>query len=1022
MRHALALPGIVVVSSSLLLGQALFQKPIKVIGDPNFIGTASNPLTFGTLGPNWVEGRELNGPGGVALDTSVSPPILYIADTGNNRVLGYRYATQSVAGSPADIIIGQVDRFSNQGQNPAQSGRQTGLNSPTGLAVDSSGNLYVADTGNTRILRFPQPFNPANANQFPNMVIGQKTLATSTGNFSGLSASSIYTSGSGFGRTGIAFDSSGNLWVADTGNNRVLRFPASVLASGANFPVADVVIGQANFTTNTAGANNRTSLLGLSLPNGISLDTAGNLYVTDQLSRVVVYNAPLTTGQTATAVLGVDTSTTAPSAVSMNGPTSVLALQNGPLVADAGNNRLLLYTSQSGWTISPGQASPPANAVIGQSSFTQNTANQGNGDASAGTLSAPVDMAYAQQELYVVDTGNNRVLVFTLSPTGVSALATRVIGQLDFPYTGSNLVDGKGFSFPQGYPAGAVLDTSVTPAHLYVPDTFNNRILGFKDFTHLQNGQPADLVIGQPDFNRSVINYPSGNSATPTASGLFQPTSIAVDSAGNLYVTDTGNSRILRFPAPYASGKTSMEAADLVLGQSSFTVDITDPTPATTNSPVSLALTADGANVTKTNSGGLLVADAAQNRVLYFAKPFTSGMNATVVLGQSNFTSGVASSAATGLRSPRGVAVDPQDRVLVADTGNNRVQIYNIAANLQNGASPLISIATNLSSPISIGVTTTGDFWVTDSGNNRLLHYPSVPNLPQNSSTPDTSLPALQPHSVYVDPFNNLLVTDVINRVLFFVPQVNLTNAATYSTRSLAAGTIAALFPAVTTNSIALGTATAPANQFPLPTTLSDTQVTVNGTPIPLLFVSSSQDNVILPQNLPTSGNASLEVIRASTGQVLGGAEVELAASSPGLFTLGALGSGPLLAVNVQDSTINGPNHPAVRGQYVILYGTGVGPVPNPPADGMPATGQSADDLPQVYVTAASTTGTTTPKLIPATVTYSGLAPGFSGLWQINIQIPMNAQSGNAVQLEILEKSIPGLDQGTTLTTTLAIN
>ena len=86
MRRVLIASGIVVSFGSLLLAQALFQKPVKVLGDPNFIGTASNPLAFDTVGPNWVEGQEFSNPSGIALDTSVSPPILYVADTGNNRV------------------------------------------------------------------------------------------------------------------------------------------------------------------------------------------------------------------------------------------------------------------------------------------------------------------------------------------------------------------------------------------------------------------------------------------------------------------------------------------------------------------------------------------------------------------------------------------------------------------------------------------------------------------------------------------------------------------------------------------------------------------------------------------------------------------------------------------------------------------------------------------------------------------------------------------------------------------------
>lgn len=857
------------------------------------------------------------------------------------------------------------------------------------------------------------------------LVIGQQTPATSTSNLLGLSASSLAITGSGFGRTGIAFDPSGNLWVADSGNNRVLRFPASVLTPGTKFPAADLVIGQSTFTSATQGTSRVGSSLGL--PNGVSIDSAGTLYIVDQFFRTLVYNAPLTTGQSPSAILGLDATTNStPTQIEMGNPTAVLGLTSGPIVADTGNNRVLVYGAQSSWTVASNQISPPANAVIGQTSFTVNKPNQGNGDASASSFSAPVDLASANQELYVVDTNNNRVLVFNQSPTGVGAVATRVIGQLDFPYTGVNLVEGRGFSFPGGYPAGAVIDSSSSPAHLYVPDTLNHRILGFRDFKNLKNGQAADIVIGQPDFNRAVVNYPSGDATAPTASSLNLPTALTVDSAGNLFVTDTGNSRILRFPAPFASGQTAGESADLVLGQTGFTSYITDPTNVTLNSPVSLALTVDGADATKTNSGFLAVADASQNRVLLFPKPWSNGMAATIVLGQSNFNAGTASSANGRFNSPRGVATDPQDHLIVADTSNARVQLFDQAANLASGVKPLLTLGASFSSPVAVGVGPAGDFWVADIVANGLLHFPVATTLLQTTNAADASLQVIGPHSAFVDKFNNLLVTDSVNRVLYYVPQISPVNAATYNgARPLSAGTVVALFPTVTTNSVANGTATAPANQFPLPFTLSDTAITVGGLPAPLLFVSSGQDNIILPQSLATTGSADLLAIRPSTGQIMGGAEIGLAATSPGLFTIGALGSGPVLAVNVQDSTVNSSNHPVLRGQFVILYGTGVGPVPNPPADGTAASGQPASDLPQVLIAASTTgtgTGTTTPAFIAATVTYSGLAPGFAGLWQINVQIPLTAQSGNAVVIKLFEKDVPNLDQTSTLTTTLAVN
>jgi uncharacterized protein (TIGR03437 family) len=350
------------------------------------------------------------------------------------------------------------------------------------------------------------------------------------------------------------------------------------------------------------------------------------------------------------------------------------------------------------------------------------------------------------------------------------------------------------------------------------------------------------------------------------------------------------------------------------------------------------------------------------------------------------------------------------------------VQIFDQVANLATGAPPLVSLTGVFSGPVSIAVGAGGDFWVADISNSKMFHFQSVPNLPLANNASDTSLLVLGPHSGFVDSFNHLVVSDGINRILYFVPQVNVTNSANYSTRALTAGTAVSLFPTVTTNPVANGTATAPA-QFPIPATLADTQITVGGTPTPLLYVSPSQDNIILPQALATSGSADLQVIRPSTGQIVAAAEIELASASPGLFTQGSVGSGQVAAINVQDSTVNGYLHPAVRGQYVSLYGTGVGPVANAPADGTAASGQPASDFPVVLIASsnASSTGGTLAQFLQATVTFSGLAPGFAGLWQINVQIPQQAQSGSAVVIKVYENDIPNLDQSSALTTTLAI-
>src|SRR5271170_58916 len=138
-------------------------------------------------------------------------------------------------------------------------------------------------------------------------------------------------------------------------------------------------------------------------------------------------------------------------------------------------------------------------------------------------------------------------------------IADRELGQPDFIHHNPNTVDPESLAHPQR----VAIDKSVVPNRIYVADTANNRVLGYRSTASLESGASADLVLGQPDLFSSACGT--------SASSLCQPWGVAVDSAGNLFVADTYNSRVLGYSNPFASlAATGMNAgfsAGLVFGQ-----------------------------------------------------------------------------------------------------------------------------------------------------------------------------------------------------------------------------------------------------------------------------------------------------------------------------------------------------------------------------------------------------------------------------------------------------------------------
>jgi uncharacterized protein (TIGR03437 family) len=188
-----------------------------------------------------------------------------------------------------------------------------------------------------------------------------------------------------------------------------------------------------------------------------------------------------------------------------------------------------------------------------------------------------------------------------------------------------------------------------------------------------------------------------------------------------------------------------------------------------------------------------------------------------------------------------------------------------------------------------------------------------------------------------------------------------------------------------------LAATTAGAPSLPLPTTLAGVTVTMNGIAIPLLFVSPGQINAQVPWELAGQTSATMTV--TNIGGTSPASSVPLQASYPAIFPVGPDGFGAILIAGT--SILAAPvgtfpgSRPAQRGEYVEVFCTGFGPVSN-----QPATGTAALLSPLSMTTATVTAGVGNAGGVPAIVPFAGLAPGFVGVYQINVLIPANAVSG----------------------------
>ncbi len=336
-----------------------------------------------------------------------------------------------------------------------------GLSNPGGIAIDTRSfpyRAYVADTNHHRVLIW----NDVSAmimGMPANGVLGQVNFTASSANQGGSTAANSLN-----GPEGLAVDpNNGALWVADSGNHRILHFTAPV----ASLASADLLLGQADFTSSSANRGGPAAADSLNLPMQVACDSFSRLAVADRNNHRVLYFSDPTLSTSANQVWGqggsfstaLNNLGSTPSSASLSFPQGVAIDASRLWVSDTANHRVM------GYSLAP--LSQTAFVVLGQVNFNANLAGQGSLTPSAQSLSSPQGLGLdSSGRLFVADSGFSRVLGWNplFNPN-----ADLIYGQSSFTSL-SATVGSDSLNGPRSVAANA-------PESLWVADSVNQRVL-----------------------------------------------------------------------------------------------------------------------------------------------------------------------------------------------------------------------------------------------------------------------------------------------------------------------------------------------------------------------------------------------------------------------------------------------------------------------------------------------------------------------------------------------------------------
>jgi uncharacterized protein (TIGR03437 family) len=586
------------------------------------------------------------------------------------------------------------------------------------------------------------------------------------------------------------------------------------------------------------------------------------------------------------------------------------------------------------------------------------------GAATSAEMNGPYDVIFdSSGNLYISDSNNNRIR--EVSTTGT---INTVVGNGTAGWAGdgsSPTASGTELNTP----AGMAFDSS---ANLYIADSDNYVVR-----------KVAGGVINTIAGDNHLGAVFSGDYGAATSAGMWNPSGVAVDPSGNIYIADPYNNvvRVVcqnQTPIACGTGPQGFPPG----GTYTFAVgdintfagqDNCNGTPSTTcagyigDGGVSTgALLNNPSAVLLDPAGNLYISDTGNNAI---RKVTPAGIITTVVgdgTGTPGYKGDGGKATAAWLNNPKGLAMDADGNLYIADSINSVIRmvtpsgfITTIAGNQSAGpgytGDGAAATSAQLYFPSGVAVNTNGKIYIADYGNNLVRMLTPVAQVPQ-------------------------------------IDKSGVLNAASYGSTQVP-GSIAAVYG----NFFLIG----PLGDTTLPllTSMQNLSFQFGGTAAPLFFDSDLQANIQVPWELAGQSSASLAV--TLNGTAGNSQTVTLADFAPAIFTTNAGGTGQGAILNSSYQLVDASNPATAGTTNILIYCTGLGAV----AENQPATGAPASSDP-TKLAHTSTLPTVTIGDIGATVSFSGLAPGFVGLYQVNALVPAGVAAGSAVPVTIAMGSV----------------